>query len=162
MRAPARGPCGVAAAAGGCGAGARLRDAAGRDPASGAERALVRGEGTPAPGRTARVRDAAMEDAGAAGPGPEPQPAPEPETAASMSEAFSQLWADVMGILVSYLEQGRRGKGRSRARRAGQPLCDRGLPWRAPARHARSPESSFSGSSFGGVKYTRYRISNPN
>nr|KAF6507843.1 SAM and SH3 domain containing 1 [Rousettus aegyptiacus] len=40
-----------------------------------------------------------MEDAGAAGPGPEPQPAPEPETAASMSEAFSQLWADVMGIL---------------------------------------------------------------
>ncbi|XP_039702879.1 SAM and SH3 domain-containing protein 1 isoform X1 [Pteropus medius] len=40
-----------------------------------------------------------MEDAGAAGPGPEPQPAPEPETAASMSEAFSRLWADVMGIL---------------------------------------------------------------
>nr|XP_019602483.1 PREDICTED: SAM and SH3 domain-containing protein 1 isoform X4 [Rhinolophus sinicus] len=40
-----------------------------------------------------------MEDAGAAGPGPEPQPAPEPETGASMSEAFSRLWTDVMGIL---------------------------------------------------------------
>lgn len=68
-----------------------------------------------------------MEDAGAAGPGPEPQPAPEPETAASMSEAFSQLWADVMGILVSYLAQGRRGKkGRSRARGAGQPSAPQG------------------------------------
>ncbi|XP_019494471.1 PREDICTED: SAM and SH3 domain-containing protein 1 isoform X6 [Hipposideros armiger] len=40
-----------------------------------------------------------MEDAGAAGPGPEPQPAPEPETGAGMSEAFSRLWTDVMGIL---------------------------------------------------------------
>ncbi|XP_032953370.1 SAM and SH3 domain-containing protein 1 isoform X4 [Rhinolophus ferrumequinum] len=40
-----------------------------------------------------------MEDAGAAGPGPEPQPAPEPEPGASMSEAFSRLWTDVMGIL---------------------------------------------------------------
>lgn len=40
-----------------------------------------------------------MEDTGAAGPGPEPQPAPEPETGASMSEAFSRLWTDVMGIL---------------------------------------------------------------
>lgn len=57
-----------------------------------------------------------MEDAGAAGPGPEPQPAPEPETGAGMSEAFSRLWTDVMGILVSYLERARRGKGRSRAR----------------------------------------------
>lgn len=164
VRAPARGPRGVAGAAGGgCGAGARLSDAAGGDPARGAERALLRGEGTPAPGRAARVRDAAMEDAGAAGPGPEPQPAPEPETAASMSEAFSQLWADVMGILVSYLAQGRRGKkGRSRARGAGQPLCAPGLPWRAPTWQARSPESSFSGSSSWGVKSTRYRISNPN
>lgn len=60
------------------------------------------------PGRAASVRDAVMEDAGAAGPGPEPQPAPEPETGASMSEAFSRLWTDVMGILVSYLQPGRR------------------------------------------------------
>nr|XP_036877902.1 SAM and SH3 domain-containing protein 1 isoform X2 [Manis javanica] len=40
-----------------------------------------------------------MEDAGAAGPGPEPAPEPEPEAAAGMSEAFSRLWTDVMGIL---------------------------------------------------------------
>ncbi|XP_026912474.1 SAM and SH3 domain-containing protein 1 isoform X9 [Acinonyx jubatus] len=38
-----------------------------------------------------------MEDAGAAGPGPEPEP--EPEGGAGMSEAFSRLWSDVMGIL---------------------------------------------------------------
>ncbi|XP_007941411.1 SAM and SH3 domain-containing protein 1 [Orycteropus afer afer] len=38
-----------------------------------------------------------MEDAGAAGPGPEQEPAPEPDT--GMSEAFSRLWTDVMGIL---------------------------------------------------------------
>lgn len=69
-----------------------------------------------------------MEDAGAAGPGPEPQPAPEPETGAGMSEAFSRLWTDVMGILVSYLERARRGKGRSRARGAGQPLGGPGAP----------------------------------
>lgn len=51
-----------------------------------------------------------MEDAGAAGPGsdPAPEPEPEPEAAAGMSEAFSRLWTDVMGILVSYLEQGGR------------------------------------------------------
>ncbi|XP_042843225.1 SAM and SH3 domain-containing protein 1 isoform X4 [Panthera tigris] len=40
-----------------------------------------------------------MEDAGAAGPGPEPEPEPEPEGGAGMSEAFSRLWSDVMGIL---------------------------------------------------------------
>uniref|UniRef100_A0A2I3M5Z0 SAM and SH3 domain-containing protein 1 n=1 Tax=Papio anubis TaxID=9555 RepID=A0A2I3M5Z0_PAPAN len=46
-----------------------------------------------------------MEDAGAAGPGPEPEaepapePEPEPEPGAGTSEAFSQLWTDVMGIL---------------------------------------------------------------
>lgn len=45
-----------------------------------------------------------MEDAGAAGPGPESEPEPEPEGGAGMSEAFSRLWTDVMGILVSYLE----------------------------------------------------------
>lgn len=57
------------------------------------------------------------EDAGAAGPAPEPEPEPEveaaqePEPEAGTSEAFSRLWTDVMGILVSYL-------GR-RARKAG-------------------------------------------
>ncbi|XP_077910723.1 SAM and SH3 domain-containing protein 1 isoform X4 [Halichoerus grypus] len=40
-----------------------------------------------------------MEDAGAAGPGPESEPEPEPEGGAGMSEAFSRLWTDVMGIL---------------------------------------------------------------
>ncbi|XP_038382226.1 SAM and SH3 domain-containing protein 1 isoform X1 [Canis lupus familiaris] len=52
-----------------------------------------------------------MEDAGAAGPGrepepepepepdPDPEPEPEPEGRAGMSEAFSRLWTDVMGIL---------------------------------------------------------------
>ncbi|XP_055982054.1 SAM and SH3 domain-containing protein 1 isoform X3 [Sorex fumeus] len=44
------------------------------------------------------------EDAGAAGPGPEAEPEPqpvaeEPETATGMSEGFSRLWTDVMGIL---------------------------------------------------------------
>uniref|UniRef100_A0A8C3VR62 SAM and SH3 domain-containing protein 1 n=1 Tax=Catagonus wagneri TaxID=51154 RepID=A0A8C3VR62_9CETA len=41
------------------------------------------------------------EDAGAAGPAPEPEPepAPESEAGAGMSEAFSRLWTDVMGIL---------------------------------------------------------------
>lgn len=56
-----------------------------------------------------------MEDAGAAGPGPEPAPEPEPEAAAGMSEAFSRLWTDVMGILVSYLEQGGRRADGSRS-----------------------------------------------
>lgn len=92
---------GVARAAGACGAGARLGDAAGGDPALGAGRALLRVRVPQGPRRTASVRDAAMEDAGGAGSGPEPQPAPEPETGASTSEAFSQLWTDVMGILVS-------------------------------------------------------------
>lgn len=47
------------------------------------------------------------EDAGAAGPAPEPEPEPEveaaqePEPEAGTSEAFSRLWTDVMGILVS-------------------------------------------------------------
>ncbi|CAI9173635.1 unnamed protein product [Rangifer tarandus platyrhynchus] len=41
------------------------------------------------------------EDAGAAGAAlePEPEPASEPEVGAGMSEAFSRLWTDVMGIL---------------------------------------------------------------
>ncbi|XP_066867083.1 SAM and SH3 domain-containing protein 1 isoform X1 [Kogia breviceps] len=41
------------------------------------------------------------EDAGAAGAAPEPEaePAPEPEAGAGLSEAFSRLWTDVMGIL---------------------------------------------------------------
>ncbi|XP_060229681.1 SAM and SH3 domain-containing protein 1 isoform X2 [Meriones unguiculatus] len=43
------------------------------------------------------------EDAGAAGPAPEPEPevepGREPEPEAGTSEAFSRLWADVMGIL---------------------------------------------------------------
>lgn len=47
------------------------------------------------------------EDAGAAGPAPEPdpevEPVQEPELEAGTSEAFSRLWTDVMGILVSYL-----------------------------------------------------------
>uniref|UniRef100_A0A9L0K9H5 SAM and SH3 domain-containing protein 1 n=1 Tax=Equus asinus TaxID=9793 RepID=A0A9L0K9H5_EQUAS len=45
-----------------------------------------------------------MEDAGAASSGPEPEPEPEPapeepEAGAGMSEAFSRLWTEVMGIL---------------------------------------------------------------
>ncbi|XP_004368900.1 SAM and SH3 domain-containing protein 1 isoform X1 [Trichechus manatus latirostris] len=40
-----------------------------------------------------------MEDAGAAGPGPEEEPVSEPEAGTGMSEAFSRLWTDVMGIL---------------------------------------------------------------
>lgn len=59
------------------------------------------------------------EDAGAAGPAPEPEPEvepdQEPEPEAGTSEAFSRLWTDVMGILVSYL-------GRQ-ARAAGSPLA---------------------------------------
>lgn len=51
------------------------------------------------------------EDAGAASsaPAPEPEPEvdparePESEPEAGTSEAFSRLWTDVMGILVSYL-----------------------------------------------------------
>lgn len=57
------------------------------------------------------------EDAGAASPTPAPEPEPEvdparepesepepePEPEAGTSEAFSRLWTDVMGILVSYL-----------------------------------------------------------
>nr|XP_001915725.3 SAM and SH3 domain-containing protein 1 isoform X1 [Equus caballus] len=45
-----------------------------------------------------------MEDAGATSSGPEPEPEPEPapeepEAGAGMSEAFSRLWTEVMGIL---------------------------------------------------------------
>lgn len=51
------------------------------------------------------------EDAGAASPAPAPEPEPEVDPArepesepeAGTSEAFSRLWTDVMGILVSYL-----------------------------------------------------------
>lgn len=56
------------------------------------------------------------EDSAAASPAPEPEPEPEPkvepmqetEPEAGTSEAFSRLWTDVMGILVSYL--GRRAR----------------------------------------------------
>lgn len=64
------------------------------------------------------------EDAGAAGPAPEPEPEPEPEVEptqepepeAGSSEAFSRLWTDVMGILVSYL-----GRSAREARLALRP-----------------------------------------
>lgn len=66
--------------------------------------------------------DAVMEeDAGAAGPAPAPEPEPEPEPEveaaqepepeAGTSEAFSRLWTDVMGILVSYLGKSARKAG---------------------------------------------------
>lgn len=116
------------------------------------------GEGRVCP----RDRDAAMEDAGAAGLGPEAESESESETGAGMSKTFSRLWTDVMGILVSSLEQGRRGKGRARAGGGGQPRCDPGFPVRAPTWPARSSESSFSGCSSSGVKCTRRGISNPN
>lgn len=79
-----------------------------------------------------RPGDPAMEeDAGAAGPAPEPEPEPEPapecEAGAGMSEAFSRLWTDVMGILVSYLRPPRRAEGGSRA------------PGRAGSRPPRAP-----------------------
>lgn len=83
----------------------RLGDAEGGDPAPGVGRARCCGARAPrGPGRTAGARDAAMEDAGAASSGPEPEPetepAPEePEAGAGMSEAFSRLWTEVMGIL---------------------------------------------------------------
>lgn len=61
------------------------------------------------------------EDAGAAGPAPAPEPEPEPEPEveaaqepepeAGTSEAFSRLWTDVMGILVSYLGKSARKAG---------------------------------------------------
>lgn len=45
------------------------------------------------------------EDAGAASPAPEPEPEVDParelEPEAGISESFSRLWTDVMGILVS-------------------------------------------------------------
>lgn len=124
--------------------------------------AICRGARVPrGPGRRASARDAAMEEAGAAGPGPEAESESESETGAGVSQTFSRLWTDVMGILVSPREPGRRGQGRPRAAGVGQPLCDPGFPGRAPTWPARSLES-FSGSSSEGVKRTRYRISNPN
>lgn len=97
-----------------------------------------------------------MEDAGAAGPepapeqepdpGPEPErePGPEPESepepGAGTSEAFSRLWTDVMGILVSYL---------------GSSAPERGAP--------PSPtQASFSGASAWRAEYTRCGVSGPN
>lgn len=83
----------------------RLGDAEGGDPAPGVGRARCCGARAPrGPGRTAGARDAAMEDAGATSSGPEPEPEPEPapeepEAGAGMSEAFSRLWTEVMGIL---------------------------------------------------------------
>lgn len=72
------------------------------------------------------------EDAGAAGPAPEPEPEVEPvqepepepepelepEPEAGTSEAFSRLWTDVMGILVSYL-----GRRALEAGLAPSPIC---------------------------------------
>lgn len=75
-----------------------------------------------------RPGDPAMEeDAGAAGAAPEPEaePAPEPEAGAGLSEAFSRLWTDVMGILVSYLEKRRRGEGGSQDPGAGSTPAPR-------------------------------------
>lgn len=86
----------------------RLSDAPGRaGTCSGPGRALRLPR---TPGRTARAlaqRAMEEEDAAAAGPGPEvepeaepePEPEPESEPGAGMSEGFSRLWTDVMGIL---------------------------------------------------------------
>lgn len=84
------------------------------------------------------------EDAGAAGPAPEPEPEPEveaaqePEPEAGTSEAFSRLWTDVMGILVSYL-------GR-RARKAGlaPPPIRCGGPFLLPAVFSWSKASNYN------------------
>lgn len=112
MRAPARGPGGLAGPPWACCAGARLGDAAGGDPAAPEAGSCCRASALRGPGRTARARDAAMEeDAGAAGPAPEPEPEPQPEPEAGTSEAFARLWTDVMGILVSYLGNEARGPG---------------------------------------------------
>lgn len=79
--------------------------------------------------------DAAMEeDAGAASPAPEPEPElelepevnparePEPEPEAGTSEAFSRLWTDVMGILVSYLGRQAREAGLTPRPPIGHPF----------------------------------------
>ena len=97
-----------------------------------------------------RPGDPAMEeDAGAAGAAPEPEaePAPEPEAGAGLSEAFSRLWTDVMGILVSYLEKRRRGEGGSRDPGAGSTPGAPALPSRSQTRQAHPSGSSFFGSS---------------
>lgn len=96
-----------------------------------------------------------MEDAGAAGRGLEPEPEPEPEGGAGMSEAFSRLWTDVMGILVSYLEpEGAGGAGRG-------PPCGT-APSATRAAFALAHLANPLLRVVPGVKYTRYRISNPN
>ena len=91
-----------------------------------------------------------MEDAGAAAAGPEPEPQPEPETepepeperepepetGASMSKTFSRLWTDVMGILVSSLEQGDSGRDGCPAGQgcpSATPSSLRARPLRQPA-----------------------------
>lgn len=72
------------------------------------------------------------EDAGAASPAPEPEPEvdqarepepePEPEPEAGTSEAFSRLWTDVMGILVSYLGRQAREAGLTPRPPIGHPF----------------------------------------
>lgn len=70
------------------------------------------------------------EDAGAASPAPEPEPEPEPEVdparesepEAGTSEAFSRLWTDVMGILVSYLGRQAREAGLTPRPPIGHPF----------------------------------------
>lgn len=93
-----------------------------------------------------------MEDAGAAGPGPEAESESESETGAGMSQTFSRLWTDVMGILVSSREPGRRGKGTGAG--GGQPsraATPPGFPVRARRPGQRAPrESSFPGMQFFG------------
>lgn len=71
------------------------------------------------------------EDAGAASPAPEPEPevdpareldpARDPEPEAGTSEAFSRLWTDVMGILVSYLGRQAREAGLTPSPPIGHP-----------------------------------------
>lgn len=41
---------------------------------------------------------------------------PEPQPDSMMSDAFSKLWTDVMGILVSCWGKGRKGKGNKKMR----------------------------------------------
>lgn len=68
------------------------------------------------------------EDAGAASPAPEPEPEPEVDPAresepeAGTSEAFSRLWTDVMGILVSYLGRQAREVGLTPRLPIGHPF----------------------------------------
>lgn len=70
------------------------------------------------------------EDAGAASPAQEPEPEPESEVdptresepEAGTSEAFSRLWTDVMGILVSYLGRQAREAGLTPRPPIGHPF----------------------------------------